>query len=164
MPLSFRYFSTLVINSAVKFQCSLLEGAIEIQPLNCTTALSELSQFRCSAKAIEISLQNWSLKLKITKTKRYGDERFCTITTHVRTYRLSINLFPNGFISSVVFLVSIVRTDTVVPLNNTTLFRLNTHIASLSTHTDCVLSLREASRRRCFLNRSLKRASHCDWQ
>ena len=30
----------------------------------------------------------------------------CTHTTHVWTYRLSINLFPNGFISSVVFLIS----------------------------------------------------------
>ena len=58
MPLSFCYFSTLVINSEVKFQWSLLEGAIERQPLNCTTALSELSRLRCSAKTIEISLQN----------------------------------------------------------------------------------------------------------
>ena len=44
--------------------------------------------------------------------KRHGNEQFCTITTHVRTYRLSINLFPNGYqlsINSVAFLVNAKR-------------------------------------------------------
>ena len=40
------------------------------------------------------------------KIKRHENEQFCTITKYVRTYRLSINLFPNGFINSVAFLVS----------------------------------------------------------
>ena len=41
----------------------------ETTPLNCTTALSELSRLRCSAKTIEISLQNWALKLKNNENK-----------------------------------------------------------------------------------------------
>ena len=41
----------------------------------------------------------------------HSNKQFCMITTHVRTYRLSINLLPNGFISFGVFRVRLLSSD-----------------------------------------------------
>ena len=96
-----------MINSAVNLQCSLMGGAIErhtqlYNRVEWTHSITPSSKDHCKFTAeLIIKVE------KIIKTKRHGNERFCTITTYVWIYQLSINLFPNGFISSVVFLVSI---------------------------------------------------------
>ena len=64
MPLSFRYFSTLMINSVVKFQWSLLNSAIERAHSTRLWNWGVVSRLRLPAKTNEISLQNWSPKLK----------------------------------------------------------------------------------------------------